>query len=218
MVGEPPPGRGLGMKNTTSQILYKYWNEVRGDRMAPRRFEIEPARFSTILPETFILECEPGEGHRFRLAGTRVTEKLGFEMRGRDFTDLFEGKEHADLKPFLSSITQQGGAGVIAVEMRASHRRKAIFEVIALPLIHTDDGVTRILGAISTCGHEQWLGTEALQPGRIADRTIIWPDGRPHAVVERMDRQAPFKHDFANSRLVRSNRRLFRVYEGGSGR
>lgn len=205
------------MQNTTSQILYKYWNEIRGRRMAPRRFEIEPARFAAILPETFVVECEPGEGHRFRLAGTRVTEKLGFELRGRGFSDLFDASEHAVLKPFLASITEQGAVGVITAEMPTASGRKALFEALILPLIHTEERITRLLGAISTCAHEPWLGSEPMRPGRIAAREIIWPEGRPHAVAERMapPPPSPFKHDFTRARLVRSRRRLFRVYEGG---
>lgn len=205
------------MQNTTSQILYKYWNEIRSGRMAPRRFEIEPARFAAILPETFVVECERGDEPRFRLAGTRVTEKLGLELRSRAFSDLFEASEHGDLKPFLASITEQGGVGVISVEMPTASGRKALFEVLVLPLIHTDDRVTRLLGAISTRAHEPWLGSESVRPGRIVGIDIIWPDGRPHAVAERMapTESSPFKYDFTRSRLVRNRRRQFRVYEGG---
>lgn len=207
------------MQNTTSVILYKYWNEIRGGRMAPRRFEIEPARFAAILPETFVIECEPDEGHRFRLAGTRITEKIGFELRGRELSDLFEPSQHAELKPILASIIGQGGVGVLTIEMPASRGRKARLEAVILPLIHTDERVTRLLGAVSTCSHEAWLGTEPLQPGRIASSEIIWPDGRPYAVAARMapppPPPSPFKYDFARSRLVRNRRRMFRVYDGG---
>ena len=203
------------MQNTTSQLLYKYWNEVRGTRVAPRRFEIEPARFAAILAETFVVECEAGEGHRFRLAGTRVGEKLGFELRGREFRDLFDAEVPQDFRPFLDSITEQGAVGVITVDMATASGRSARFEVILLPLIHTEDRITRLLGAISTCDHEPWLGSEPLLPGRIAERGIIWPDGRPHAVAERMVQPSPFKQDFTLSRIVRSRRRMFRVYDGG---
>jgi hypothetical protein len=203
------------MQNTTSQILYKYWNEIRGSRMAPRRFEIEPARFAGILPETFVVECEVGEVPRFRLAGTRVSEKLGFELRGRAFLELFDAEDPQDFRPFLESITEQGGVGMITVDMRTASGRTARFEVIVLPLIHTEDRITRLLGAVSTCNHETWLGSEPLFPGRIAERGIIWPDGRPHAVAERMVQQSPFGDGIAHSRIVRSRRRMFRVYDGG---
>lgn len=205
------------MQNTTSQILYKYWNEIRGSRMAPRRFEIEPARFAAILAETFVVECERGEEHRFRLAGTRVAEKLGIELRGRAFVDLFDASERADLKPFLYSITEQGAVGVITTEMASASGRTARFELILLPLIHTDECITRLLGAISPRAHEPWLGIEPVRSGRIVTREIIWPDGRPHAVAERMapTPMSPFKYDFSRYRLVRNRRRQFRVYDGG---
>jgi hypothetical protein len=203
------------MQNTTSQILYKYWNEIRGSRMAPRRFEIEPARFAGILPETFVVECEAGEVPRFRLAGTRVSEKLGFELRGRAFRELFDDEEPLHLRPFLDSITEQGAVGVITVDMPTATGRTARFEVIVLPLIHTENRITRLLGAVSTRDHESWLGSEPLLPGRIAERGIIWPDGRPHAVAERMVQPAPFRDGIAASRIVRSRRRIFRVYDGG---
>jgi hypothetical protein len=205
------------MQNTTSQILYAYWNEIRGGRMAPRRFEVEPARFATILPETFVVECEPGEGHRFRLAGTRIADKLGFELRGRAFSDLFDAADHATLRPFLKSVTEQGAVGLITCEMSTASGRKALIEVVILPLIHTEERVTRLLGAISFRSREPWPDNEPLRPGRIVTREHIWPEGRPHAVAERMAPQqvSPFKHDFARSRIVRMRRRLFRVYEGG---
>ncbi|MFN3745178.1 MAG: PAS domain-containing protein [Hyphomicrobiaceae bacterium] len=205
------------MQNTTSQILYTYWNEIRGGRLAPRRFEVEPGRFAAILAETFVIECEPGEGYRFRLAGTRVTEKLGIDLRGRAFNDLFDGAEHQDLKPLLASVTERGAVGVIKLEMPTASGRRARFEAIVLPLIHTEERITRLLGALSTSAHEPWLGSEPVLPGRIVARKIIWPDGRPHAVATRMEPPppSPFKYDFTRSRLVRSRRRLFRVYEGG---
>ena len=75
------------MKQKTSQILYAYWNGVRGERMAPRRFEIEPARIATILPETFILERLDTDTFVYRLAGTRMCEQFGCEFRGANFLD-----------------------------------------------------------------------------------------------------------------------------------
>lgn len=203
------------MQNTTSQVLYQYWNDVRGARLAPRRFEIEPARFSAILAETFMIECDADQGHRFRLAGTRVGEKLGFELRGRDFTDLLAAEDHADIQPLLDSITSRGAVGLIDIDMPAASGRTARFEVIVLPLVHTQERITRLLGAISTCHHEPWLGQEPLLPGRITASETIWPDGRPHAVATRMGPLNPFRSDFARSRIVRNKRRTFRVFDGG---
>ena len=76
------------MKLATTRMLYDYWNEARGRRMAPTRFEIEPSRIAGILSETFILELAENCSFPFRLAGTRICEQLGAELRGRDLLDL----------------------------------------------------------------------------------------------------------------------------------
>ena len=72
------------MKQTTIQTLYAYWDGVRAGRIAPRRLEIEPARIAAILSETFMLECGDGD-YRYRLAGSRLCELFGYELRGTSF-------------------------------------------------------------------------------------------------------------------------------------
>ena len=75
------------MQQPTSRQLYAYWDRVRNGRVAPRRFEIEPAKIATILPETFIVEDAGMLGYRFRLAGTKICEHFGRELRGADLLD-----------------------------------------------------------------------------------------------------------------------------------
>ena len=74
-INEQQDARTGVMKQSTIQVLFGYWNEVRGERLAPRRFEIEPARIATILPETFILERLDSETFPYRLAGTKICDR-----------------------------------------------------------------------------------------------------------------------------------------------
>jgi len=60
---------GTNMRHPTSQALYAYWNEMRGERIAPQRLEIQPARIGAVLPDTFILERCDSRTFRYRLAG-----------------------------------------------------------------------------------------------------------------------------------------------------
>ena len=83
------------MKQRTSHILFNYWNDVRGDRLAPRRFDIEPSRISKILAETFILERVDSHTYVFRLAGTKICEQFGIEFRGRNFLDFAGDSDRA---------------------------------------------------------------------------------------------------------------------------
>lgn len=203
------------MKLKTSQILYSYWNEVRGDRIAPRRFDIEPARIGGILPETFILEQVDRQTYRFRLAGTRICEQFGAEFRGLNVLDLVEGEDRTTLERLLLELAAQGGVGVLTLEAEASPGRIARFEVVLLPLVHTRTSIDRFLGSISAVDAPAWLGTERLGRTRLIAHEMIWPDGRPHALVQRYHNQTPFLPVMANARIVRQDRRQFRVFDGG---
>ena len=204
--------QGESMKQPTSRILYNYWNDVRGDRLAPSRFEIEPSRIAPILSETFILERIGHRHFAFRLAGTRICEQFGSELRGRDFSWL-AGGDGAILVKVMEAVTHEGGVGRLELEALTDEGRVAHFEMIVLPLVHPADEVTRYLGAISAIDGPAWLGETPLTPDSVVCHELIWPEGRPHAVVAQS--QIPFSQALAAARIVRFDRRQFRVLDGG---
>ena len=145
------------MRQRTSQILYAYWNEVRRGRLAPRRFDIEPARVAAVLAETLILERVDADTYPFRLAGTRICEQFGAEFRGSNFLDLWSKDDRASLAQKLALLGEQGGVAVLDFEGRAGEGRVAKFEAILLPLFHAQPTVDRFLGSISCCRAPLWL-------------------------------------------------------------
>lgn len=203
------------MKHRTTQIIYSYWNEVRHGRLAPRRFDIEPARIASILAETTILEQADDRTYRFRLAGTRITEQFGTELRGRNFMELWPEPDRAALQNHLGTMKTSGGVLVFTFEAEAAPGRAVVFEAILMPLIHTGDLVDRFLGAISCSSSPIWLGSQCLERFRLLGADTVWPDGRPHAIAERLARTPPLSSAAQTSRVVSFDRRRFRVFDGG---
>lgn len=203
------------MNSRSLQALLAYWNDVRRGRLAPRRFEIEPSRIADHLPDTFILERIDAETYRFRLAGTRMCEVMGAEFRGSDFLDHWSTSDRTTLEGQLSIMTFQGAVGYFTFEAAAADARSADFEILLLPLIHSPDTIDRFLGVIAPIDPPIWLGSVRLEQRQLLTAELIWPDGRPHSIVERLGHQAPFLPDVRNARIVRADRRAFRVYDGG---
>lgn len=203
------------MNQRTSHILYGYWNEVRGDRLAPGRFEIEPSRITNILSETFILEKADSRSYPFRLAGTRICDHFGTELRGRNFLDLIPEDDRDTVERDFADAMDQGAVAVFEIEASDPAARTVAFELIVLPLVHGARTVSRYVGAMSAINPPHWLGHQPLGVSGLLRRHIVWPDGRPHAVVERQNRQAPFVPELAKARIVRQNRRQFRILDGG---
>lgn len=204
------------MKSPTNQMLFHYWNELRGTRPAPSRLEVDPAHFIEILAETFILETGLSGAYTFRLAGTRICELMGYELRGVDFAEM-AGPTHArTLEDDLATIAARGRYGVFEIQCRAPNGEFVTFEALVLPLVHTQGTITRFLGAMSIVDGQRpaWLGTLPLTPLTLLRNDLHWADARPEA-IETAPNQAPFLERNTHARIVHDNRRHFRVFEGG---
>lgn len=208
-------GQCKKMKEAVSRQLYSYWNAMRGERLAPKRFEIEPSQIAKILPDTFILERINPETARFRLAGTRICEAFAAEFRGMNIFDLFCLEDKITLQREFSVIARQGAVGVFEIEGGTESARKVRFEIVVTPLMHTREVVDRYLGSITSIDPPAWLGSELISERRLIGHDLIWPDGRPHTLTDAKARQSPFMPSMHNARLVRVDRRQFRVYDGG---
>ena len=196
--------------------LYSYWNELRAGRIAPQRLEIEPSRIAGILSETFMLERIDAGTYQFRLAGTRLCEMFGSELRGKNFLDGWSEQDRHVLERDLATIGEQGAAAVLSIEGIVDTRHRVELDANLLPLLHAGK-ITRIIGVMSPTTAPHWLGSEPLRSRHLKHHRLIWPDGRPHAMLARMGRQTPFQPALAapGVRLVKSEGRRFRVVDGG---
>jgi hypothetical protein len=206
------------MKEAISWSLFTYWNDLRGDRLAPRRFEIEPSRIASYLPDTFILERINDATLRFRLAGTRISEAFGVELRGANLIELFNEEDAATLQRQIALITSKAAVGLFEISADNGSGASADFEVLILPLIHTRNVVERFLGSVAPIERPHWLGAVPLQRRTLTRHEIIWPDSEPRTGRMTVSHQAPFSPMVREAKIVRSARRQFRVYEGGLSR
>ena len=203
----------VSMQEAVSQSLFAYWNGLRDNRPAPKRFEIDPSRIANHLPNTFILERHDAGDLRFRLAGTRIADALGVELRGTNLFDLFNSEDARALQDRTDVIAEQCAVGVFRMSAVNPEGRSASFEMLILPLVHTQDTVDRFLGSIVPLDKPDWLGTSVLTNRALTDHLLVWPDRA--LGVTHSDRQLPFQPIRREARIVRSARRQFRVYDGG---
>ncbi|MGV1014795.1 MAG: PAS domain-containing protein [Methyloceanibacter sp.] len=194
------------MQQATCRELYAYWDRVRNGRVAPYRYEIEPARIATLLPETFIAEPMGLSGFRFRLAGTRICEQIGRELRGIDFLTLWDPRDREAIASLIRNIFSDGAVGHGRFRVYTHTNRQADFEFVFLPLIHSDTTIDRLLGAITAIDAPFWLGAESLERQEL----IELHGHRPY--------EASVLTDRGGAEIVRLVRGRFRVYEGGASR
>lgn len=195
------------MQQVTSRQLYAYWDGVRNGRVAPRRFEIEPAKIAALLPETFIAERSGASGLRFRLAGTKICEHFGCELRGIDLLNLWSEQDRKALLSLLSDVFSGAAVGEVQFRAETGGKREVKFELLLLPLIHTGEAINRVLGSITALETPFWLGAAPLARYEIIDIRVHWPDGGP----PRREHTPPT----SEAEIVPLGRARFHVYDGG---
>jgi hypothetical protein len=206
------------MKQRTLTTLYAYWNELRGRRIAPRRLEIEPSRIAGILAETFMLEPAGPGTYRFRLAGTKLCETFGTELRGSNFLEGWDAKDRVEIDHLLAAGCGQGAAVFLHAEACQGTERRFELDAVLLPLVHGGNAIGRIIGAITASSQPHQASKETPITLRLLRHEVVWPDGRPHSLVTRSGGRAPFLPVWTDASIAptrKDDRPRFRVLDGG---
>jgi hypothetical protein len=151
------------MKHPSNRELFEYWNKRRGVRPTPERAEIEPGAIRHVLADTFILGCNAGADHHFRIAGTRVCALFGRKLKGVGFLDLWAAQSRAAVDELLAIVANES-TGVVASICGTGGADDATLdlELLLLPLSHRGRGDARVLGAMAPAEVPHWIGASAL--------------------------------------------------------
>ena len=116
------------MKHKNSHLLVGYWSRLRNGRAVPDQADIDPRAIKRMLASVFILDVENSSRPIYRLAGTALCERFGFELRGTGFLAHWEAQSSLALASLLrqsmtlrqplclSSIGTSAGAGMVELE------------------------------------------------------------------------------------------------------
>ncbi len=187
------PSIGRGMKNPSTRMVFEYWNELRGERAAPERGEIEPGALRHALADTFMLENEP-IGPVFRLAGTRLCALIGSELRGRAFAALWPDVEaQGDMRRLVQTVMDETAGAVAGLSGETRTGAPVYLELLLLPLRYRGRTHARVLGALSPALTPEWLGLDTLDSMRMISLRMLWPNTPAQLAPEPRQRMAPPK-------------------------
>jgi hypothetical protein len=136
------------MRNQATRAVFDYWINLKGDRSAPLRTEVDPTALRHLLPHLFIAAVDEEGVLAFRLAGTRICDLFGRELRGTAFDHAwFEVGQPQPLHIARNVIHHEQPALVDLVAANADARQA--YEMLLLPLRSTDEMESdRLFGAL----------------------------------------------------------------------
>ncbi|WP_199287271.1 PAS domain-containing protein [Rhizobium chutanense] len=145
------------MRVQTTIEIFDYWNRIRGAADAPLKSQVEPSAVPHLLQSLFILETREAGNIGFRLAGTRICDLFGRDLRGERFSSLWANGQDADIERTAMGVMDHAMPALFNATGYSTVGHQASFEIIMMPLRSPHGACDRLLGAIAPTASASWL-------------------------------------------------------------
>ncbi|MDP7548835.1 MAG: PAS domain-containing protein [Alphaproteobacteria bacterium] len=125
------------------------WQDWRGTELIPRRFEVRIEEIVELLPLMTVMEVISPEAATFRLAGTALSEGLGFELTGHNYFDMAPPDTRALRVARTWQVATQPCGSLFLCSIIYQSGRAVPSEVLTLPIWPNEPSVRPHLFAVS---------------------------------------------------------------------
>ena len=136
------------MKHKNSHLLVGYWGRLRKGRDLPDQSDIDPRAIKRLLSYVFILDCENPARPLYRLAGTALCERFGFELKGTSFLAHWESQSGLSLAPLLRQALQLRQPLCLSSVAATADNGMVELETILTPISFSGGAPTRFFGMV----------------------------------------------------------------------
>ncbi|MFT3811504.1 MAG: PAS domain-containing protein [Micropepsaceae bacterium] len=136
------------MRQAAATKILAYWDSLSSEAAVPAAASVDPRALKAHLPDLFMLERLDRAVFAFRLAGTRMCQRFGRELRDHDFVRLFPAQQHGDVLAQLNRALQTGESVVIRAGAVMLDNTTVGAEIVLMPLTDAEGRVVRLLGAL----------------------------------------------------------------------
>jgi len=195
-------GDGLVMKHKNSHLLVGYWDRLRKGRAVPDQTDIDPRAIKRMLASVFILDAENTSHPIYRLAGTALCERFGFELRGTGFLAHWDSQSTIALATLLRQALRRSQPVCISSIGTSPSAGLVELETILAPISFNGGETNRFLGMIQLLSDQTMLNGQPIAFQRIAGSQFI----RESDPLSSFDDLPPRRPGCANFRATRARR------------
>ena len=134
------------MKHRNSHLLVGYWSRLRSGREVPDQSDIDPRAIKRMLSFVFILDAADPQHPHYRLAGTSLCDRFGFELKGTGFLAHWEAGSRASLSLLIKQAQAMKQPVAISSLGTTPDCTLIEMETVLAPIACGDETPTRFLG------------------------------------------------------------------------
>lgn len=164
------------MKHRNSHLLVGYWSRLRRGRDVPDQSDVDPRAIKRMLAQVFILEASDPSRAAFRLAGTWLCDRFGFELKGTGFLATWEAQSRSAIVALLKqSLSLKQPVCLSSIGSTADSAMVEIETVLA-PLRFGPGTPARFLGMVHILGDSGTVAGKPIAFQRLVGSSIIQED------------------------------------------
>ena len=161
------------MKHINSHLLAGYWSRLRNGRAVPDQSDIDPRAIKPLLSYVFILDCENPARPLYRLAGTALCERFGFELKGTSFLGHWESRSGLALAALLREALEARQPLCLSSIAATADNGMVELEAILAPVSFNNDAPTRFFGMVQLLGDPSPLVGRFIAYQRLVDSQLF---------------------------------------------
>ena len=178
------------MKHKNSHLLVGYWSRLRKGREVPDQTDIDPRAIKRLLSYTFILECENPARPLYRLAGTALCERFGFELKGTSFLAHWESQSALSLSSLLRQALKARQPVCLSSIAATADNGMVELETILTPVSFNGGQTTRFFGMVQMLSDPTPLLGRSIAYERLVGSQIVQED-EPLCDTDQNDQPPP---------------------------
>ena len=134
------------MPHANTARMLAYWDAQREGDGAPPRSAIDPAAFSDIITQAFMIGRERAGIYPFRLAGALLSDLHLQPLTGSDFTLMWNPADRPRLQSAIEAALTRRQSLTLLAHGRSLTGAQARLEIMLAPLAGPKGQVDRLLG------------------------------------------------------------------------
>ncbi|MDE2183907.1 MAG: PAS domain-containing protein [Alphaproteobacteria bacterium] len=178
------------MKHRNSHLLVGYWSRLRHLHDVPDQTDIDPRDIKRLLPYVFILDAEDPARPIYRLAGTALCERFGFELKGTGFLAHWEARSATALVSLLEQSLKMRQPVCLTSIGASVDCGMVELETVLAPIKFGSRGPTRFVGMIQVLSDANLLCGRPVAFQRLAASQLI-REGDPRPVYHNSEPPPP---------------------------
>jgi hypothetical protein len=124
---------------------WAYWRQLPRTGLLPDRVALNPGEIRHLLPNMMVFDMADPAAVRFRLAGTEIATRYGFDPTGTDFLDLLDPATRKQSRQLLHAAVRYPFAILSALRSRYGSGLTAEIEALAIPFANGEGAVPQLV-------------------------------------------------------------------------